>query len=360
MSGAQEQTGTLVGREVANWQGLFAYHEEDRWNALLLGPLWECAQLAETAGCRFRLTREWQRGPHLRLGVRGPADAAATVRARIDERLHEVLRTRPSTRIVTLAEVQDRAQRIADRAGVELHQDWLADNSLTWTAQDAAGAGGAEPALQALLENFHYAATVPALRLLRAAPPQRLGPACADLMAVTAQEFGQGGLASAALSFRSHAEAYLNLEAAADLRTVWDAAARRSAPALRRRLHTVAAGPDMPAYARDWLAAITPVVRAAQQAQHRGELALPTAAGGFSGDLTERSPFHRELAASAGWEELSTSDWFAVYRFAINLLYLQLSRLGVPAVARYRLCHLVATALDEREDPTTTTKEGES
>lgn len=360
MSGAQEQAVTLAGREVADWQGLFAYHEEDRWNALLLGPLWECAQLAEAAGCRFRLTREWQRGPHLRLGVRGRAEAAATVRAQIDERLHEVLRSTPSTRTVTLAEVRDRAQQIADRAGVELRQDWLADNSLTWTAGDVAGAGGAKPTLQALLEDFHYAATLPALRLLRAAPAERLGPACADLMAVTAQEFGRGGLASAALSFRSHAEAYLNLEAPADLRAVWDAAARRSAPALRRRLHTVAVGPDMPAYARDWLAAITPVVRAAQQAQRRDELALPTTVGGFSGDLTERSPFHRALAGSAGWEELSTSDWFVIYRFAISLLYLQLSRLGVGPVGRYRLCHLVATALDEREDPTKTTEEGDS
>lgn len=356
MSGAQKQAVTLAGRDVADWQGLFAYHEEDRWNALLLGPFRECAQLAEAAGCRFRLTREWQRGPHLRLGVRGPAEAAATVRAQIDQRLHEVLHSSPSTRTVTFAEVRDRAQQIADRAGVELRQDWLADNSLTWTA----GTGIAEPGMQALLEDFHYAATVPALRLLSAAPPDRLGPACADLMAVTAQEFGRGGLASAALSFRSHAEAYLNLEAATDVRAVWDAAAHRSAPALRRRLHTVAAGPDRPAYARDWLAAITPVVRAAQQAQGRGELVLPTMADGFSTDLTERSPFHRALAGSAGWEDVRTSDWFVLYRFAINLLYLQLSRLGLGAVGRYRLCHLVAVALEEHEDPTTTTEGDDS
>ncbi|KAA1017586.1 hypothetical protein FVA95_24270 [Pseudonocardia sp. EV170527-09] len=357
MTGTQDQTETLTGREVADWQGMFVYHAEDRWNTLLLGPLWECAQLTAAAGCRFRLTREWQRGPHLRLGVRGPAEATVTVRSQIDQRLQEVLRSSPSTRTVTLAEVRDQAQHIADRSGVELRQDWLADNSLTWTAGGVAtGTGSAEPVMQALLEDFHYAATVPALRLLRAAPAQRLGPACADLMAVTAQQFGRHGLASAALSFRSHAEAYLNLEAAADVRPVWDAAARRSAPVLRRRLHTVADGPGMPAYARDWLAAITPVVRAAQQAQHRDrdELALPTTTDGFSTDLTERSPFHRALVGSTGWEDLCTSDWFVLYRFAINLLYLQLSRLGVGPVGRYRLCHLVATALNEREEPTTT------
>ncbi|ANP48385.1 hypothetical protein J2Z21_005946 [Streptomyces griseochromogenes] len=359
MTGARERAVTLVGQEVTDWQGLFAYHAEDRWNALLPGPVLECAELAETAGCRFRVTREWQRGPHLRLGVRGPAEAAATVRERIDGRLHEVLRSSPSTRTVTLDAVRDRAQRIADRAGVELRQDWLADNSLTWTAGAPAGTGTAETVMQGLLEDFHYAASVPALRLLRAAEGNRLGLACADLMAVTAQEFGRGSLASAALSFRSHAEAYLNLEAAADVRTAWDAAARTSAPALRRRLLAVAAGADLPAYARDWLAAVTPLVRAAERARRRGELALPTMAEGFSGDLTERSAFHRALAGSASWDEVRTSDWFEIYRFAINLLYLQMSRLGVGPAGRYRLCHLVATALDEREGKTTA-EEGDS
>ncbi|WP_406152661.1 hypothetical protein OG217_01425 [Streptomyces sp. NBC_01023] len=395
MSGAAAQDGTrtptgtgavaemAAGREVADWWGLFAYHAEDRWNALLVGPLRECALIAEESGCRFRLTREWQRGPHLRLGVRGPAEAAATARARIDQRLREVLAESPSTRTVTLADVRERAQRMADRAGLELDQDWLADNSLTWTAgttevtetadvTGTAGTGtagttdtadatdatdmteGAQLPVRVLLEDFHYAATVPALRLLRAAPGERLGPACADLMAVTAQEFGRGGPASAALSFRSHAEAYLNLDAAAGVRAAWDTAALRSAPDLRSRLLAVT-GADMPAYARDWLQAITPVVRAAEQAQQRGVLALPTMAEGFSPALTERSAFHRALAGSASWEEVRTSDWFVIYRFAVNLLYLQLSRLGVGPVSRYRLCHLVATALEERGNPTTTT-----
>ncbi|GCB51571.1 lantibiotic dehydratase C-terminal domain-containing protein [Streptomyces sp. NL15-2K] len=348
---------TLAAREDADWQGLFAYHEEDRWNALLLGPLWECARTAEAAGCRFRLTREWQRGPHLRLGVRGPVEAAATVRAEIDQRLHEVLRSSPSTRSLTFADVRDRARWIADRAGIEPRQDWLADNSLTWTAGGETGTRDAEATMRALLEDFHYAATVPALRLLRAAPGARLGPACADLMAVTAQEFGRGRLASAALSFRSHAEAHLNLDAATDVRAAWDADARRSAPALRRRLRAVALGPDRPAYARDWLAAITPVARAAERAQRRGELVMPTMAKGFSAELTDRSAFHRALAGSAPWEDVRASDWFAIYRLAINLLYLQFSRLGVGPSGRYRLCHLVATALDEREDPTATTED---
>ncbi|MGY6020848.1 lantibiotic dehydratase C-terminal domain-containing protein [Streptomyces spinosirectus] len=360
MTGAQERAVTLAGPELTDCQGLFAYHAEERWDALLTGPVRECARLAEAAGCRFRVTREWQRGPHLRLGVRGPAAATATVRDQMDEILHQVLRSSPSTRTVTLAEVQDRAQQIAERAGVELRRDWLADNSLTWTTGVPAGTGTAETTLQSLLEDFHYAATVPALRLLSAAPGERLGLACADLMAVTAQEFGRGGLVTAALSFRSHAEAYLNLEAAPDERAAWDASARTSAPALRRRLLAVAEGPDRPAYARDWLELITPLVRAAERAQRRGELALPTLAEGFGTDLTERSAFHRGLAGSSSWEEVRTSDWFVIYRFAINLLYLQLSRLGVKPVGRYRLCHLVATALDERHVPTTTAEEGDS
>ncbi|WP_435060080.1 lantibiotic dehydratase C-terminal domain-containing protein [Streptomyces sp. bgisy060] len=359
MTGTQQRVATRDGSRLADWQGMFAYHDESRWNTLLLGPLWECAEAAEQAGCQFRLTREWQRGPHLRLGVRGPVDAAATVREQIDRRLHELLRSTPSTRTVTLADVRDRAQQAADRAGVELCEDWLADNSLTWTAGPPEGTWGTDPEVRALLEEFHYAASVPALRLLRAAPADRLGSALADLMAVTAQEFGRGGLVSAALSFRSHAEAYLNLEAAPDARAAWDAAARRSAPALRRRLLAVAAGTDRPGYVRDWLEAITPVVRAARQAQSRGEFALPAVADGFSAELTGRSAFHRDLAGSARWEEVRSSDWFQTYRFAISLLYLQLSRMGVGPVGRYRLCHLLATALTESEDPTTTTEGGD-
>ncbi|MEV4616724.1 lantibiotic dehydratase C-terminal domain-containing protein [Kitasatospora sp. NPDC049258] len=359
MSAAQQQVVTRIGRPVVDWKGLLAYHDESRWNALLLGPLWECAEAAEQAGCQFRLTREWQRGPHLRLGVRGPVEAAAEARARIDQRLHGILRSSPSARTMTLVDVRDRAQQAADRAGVELREDWLADNSLTWTAGAPDGTWGTDPGVRALLEDFHYAASVPALRLMRAAPEARLGPAFADLMAVTAQEFGRGGLASAAMSFRSHAEAYLNLEAAPDVRAAWDNAARRSAPALRRRLLAVAAGPDRPAYVRDWLEAVTPVVRAAQQAQSRGEFALPAVAGGFSADLTDRSAFHRELAGSARWEDVRSSDWFQIYRFAISLLYLQLSRMGVAPVGRYRLCHLLATALTRSEEPTTTIEGGD-
>ncbi|MFE0388043.1 lantibiotic dehydratase C-terminal domain-containing protein [Streptomyces bungoensis] len=353
MTGAPGQAGTLADRDVTEQRALFAYHAEERWNGLLAGPLLECAELAEAAGCRFRVTREWQRGPHLSVGVRGPAEAIATLRARIDGRLHEVLRSSPSTRTVTLAEVRDRAQLIADRAGVELRQDWLTDNSLTWTDAPAEETDGTDAALRALLEDFHYATTVPALRLLRAAPAERLGPACADLMAATAQEFGRDGLVAAATSFRSHAEAYLNLEATPEVRAAWDAAARRAAPALRRRLFAVATGPDRPAYVRDWIGAITPVVRAAELAQHRGEFALPAMAEGFTAELTGRSAFHRALVGSAAWEDVRTSDWFAIYRFAVNLLYLQLSRLGVAPAGRYRLCHLVATALDQREEPTT-------
>lgn len=328
-----------VEREV-----LFAYHAENKWDELLRGPISICADRVLAAGCDFLYTREWQRGPHLRIGLRGPAGNVEKAGRDVDSVLRQVLREEPSTRSLSFADVQDQARAAALRTDVELRTDWLEDNTLNWS--DGPAEQDPESGVPALMTEFNYRASVPALRLLAGTgAPFPLGAACCDLMAATAQVFGRNGLAAAAVSFRSHAEAYLNLEADPSVRTRWEADAHRAAPALGRRLQCIAESPNAVQHVRAWLDAVRPVMDAAKKAQSQGQLKLLGASAGFSPELTARSSFHRKLSETPYWENMVVSDWFILYRFAVNLLYLQFSRLGLPPTARYRLCHLVATAV---------------
>jgi Lantibiotic biosynthesis dehydratase C-term len=324
------------------WHGLFAYHAEDRWDGLMRSVLAACAEDAARTGCEFRLTREWQRGPHLHVGVRGAADDAATARELVSARLSEVLRDHPSTRALKLEAVRDQVERLAASSGAPVRTDWLADNTLTWSGSQTSGE---HADLAALLEEFHFTASTPALRLLSAlVDGASLGAACCDLMAATAQTFGRNGLVAASTSFRSHAEAYLAMEAAPGTRQTWDAEAGRAAGALRQRLFAIADG-YRPAHVAEWLDAVTPVLEIARTLHRRGALNIPTVDGGFSPQLTERSPFHRAVSGGADWQALLAAEWFQIFRLALNLLYLQFSRMGIRPAARYRLCHLVATAV---------------
>jgi hypothetical protein len=44
---------------------------------------------------------------------------------------------------------------------------------------------------------------------------------------------------------------------------------------------------------------------------------------------------------------LYRSSWFQSYRLMLNLLYLDLGRLGLRPVERYMLCHVIANGVEE-------------
>lgn len=322
------------------WYAEFAYHAEDAWTSLLGREVLDIAEAVSALSCDFRVTREWQRGPHIRFGIRGGESERA--RALVDDGLAEIIRRCPSTRAIELAEVRGKAERLARMAGVALRTDWLADNSIGWIGPLSMKRARSLPDV---LEDFHFAASLPALRMLDGGDDQLQVLRLCELMAATAERYGQNGLLAASMSFRSHAEAYLALEAPPGTRLAWDSEVTRSASALKEHLFAVARGEVTPAYVREWLSALDLVIGRARDLYRSGELSLGAAESGFDDSLLERSSFHRELAHSEGWTALVSSEWFVLYRLALNLLYLQFSRLGVRPAARYRLCHLVATAV---------------
>jgi len=66
------------------------------------------------------------------------------------------------------------------------------------------------------------------------------------------------------------------------------------------------------------------------------------------GDLLTASPMHRAIAGSTAYKQMMYRDpRFLRYRLMLNYTYLHLSRLGVPGLTRYLLCHLAANAVEE-------------
>src|SRR5262249_47421472 len=64
--------------------------------------------------------------------------------------------------------------------------------------------------------------------------------------------------------------------------------------------------------------------------------------GGEHARFLATSPFHQALDSTRYWPQLRESVLFLRFRFAMNCLYLTLTRLGVTPVERFRLCHWLA------------------
>jgi hypothetical protein len=328
---------------VFEWHGRLAYHDEQQWLDIIREELSECARDAERLGCEFSYTREWQRGPHLSVRVRGNSMSAIKAKSEIDIRLVDLLRRSPSVQTLTLDSMGALFQQRADKAGTPLDSNWLANNSISWDPPTRVSPPDDIPAL---IRDFHFRATGPALRLLvEAGVGHQLGVAACDLMAATASAFGRNGLAIASTSFLSHAEAYLCLEAPPQTRHQWHKAAISVAPALRDRLFAIESGDLIPWYVSEWISAVEPVIQVSREMHRSGNLQLPTIENGFSPELVSRSPFHHDITQTTAWAETLNSEWFQLYRVGLNLLYLQLSRMGFPPVSRYKFCYLVAHAV---------------
>jgi hypothetical protein len=157
-----------------------------------------------------------------------------------------------------------------------------------------------------------------------------------------------GGARLGFVSFRAHADTFL--ARAADQRRVraaWDRLYQEARPALTARLRTVVTALDSAVGAtpvRGWIGALEAV-------RERG-LALVDA-GALTMDHPSRpskgsTPFLRDLLACDDFRDhVKPSPAFRRYRLMLNLLYLQLTRIGVRASERYLLGHLVANTAEE-------------
>lgn len=290
--------------------------------------------------------RHWRRGPHLRLNVRTtPQRWDEVVLPAVHRVIGDFLLQHPSSVALDFAALLPEHRRLAER---EQEPGELSpprpDNTISVDPYDSRAhvLGGAEAA--ELLADF-YSETTPAafsaLETVRA-QGQRLWTAF-DLMVATAQAFCPDGLRLGYVSFRAHAETFL-LDRADQprIRGEWDQIYRHIRPALAPRLTTDA----VPA-ARDWLDAVTSLCDRLFALLDSGALRMDSYEFGTT-PPAGASPFVSELMTNRDFHDhVLPSPLFRRYRLILNLLYLQLTRLGVRAAERYLLGHLIANTVED-------------
>jgi hypothetical protein len=235
------------------------------------------------------------------------------------------------------------------------------DNSVRLERFDRrAGILGGEEAA-ALLESF-YAGTddhcFDALDLVRRGADRRA--LALDLLwaVVLAPE---APLPRGYVSYRSHAEGFILGATTPDrMRETLERESARRRPVLLAALDRFLTGYGGPA-ARPTgrygpVAGVLGVLRglrpAIRELATAGGFALPLeSAGGrrlWDPDLLRHSPFHQRLQGSPGYHRLLRDVDFAVERVLLNLVYLQLTRLGVRPAERSLLVQLAADTIEAR------------
>ncbi|MFI5982347.1 thiopeptide maturation pyridine synthase [Streptomyces sp. NPDC051555] len=356
----------MSGPAGPSWHSLHVHcHDGAAQPALVLGGLRPA--FAEVrpwvAGAWFG--RHWLRGPHLRLNFRtGRADWEERVRPAVTAVVTGYLRAHPSTAEpdrAALAPVHARLAQLEMEEGPL--SPWEADNTVVERPYDHRQRVLGSPRAGELLADFLSATNDLTFRMyeeLRSAP---LPVLALDLMwatvAAASIPFEDGGapITRGVLSLRSHADAFLSRTADPDAyRARFEERFLRQEAALCARLRQVEAcltaepggpGADGPAFVREWAAAVREHQRLAGPLLASGEVSMAGAAAAPRMPTRQLSAFHALLRSGHGHHDFVSEDlWFSSFRLVMNLLYLQLGRLGLPPVDRGLLCHLAARAVE--------------
>ena len=323
-------------------------------------------------GHRCFYTRHWRRGPHVRLTL--PVDLptarrllAPLVACHIEPFLTRH-RSHPAIDVATLAARHATLAELEQETGPL--QPWQPDGAVVLAPTEDRSSTLGSPAVEALLFGFYQRTTQVALDTVAAFASEAgpgtttnalavpaLAPVAECLLLAVAQRYCRP-LVSAAISFRSHSTATLASVAHPEKVRAWfdRCYAAREGPlrALVRRTH------ELGDVAGHEVTLVHPVL-----------LALDTAVRGFTelcahapehtpwsgrphlgeGPRTERllanSPLHRGMNTTQFAETVASSDWFTAYRFALNLAYLHLYRVGLTGLGRNLICHMLACAVDD-------------
>jgi hypothetical protein len=338
-------------RDEPRWRTVCVSYFDDP-DALILDavrPLFD--SLADEVDAAYFL-RHWRRGPHVRLNIRTTAGRMRrTVLPAVAETVGHHLRDHPSTSALDLSALLPTYRRLAE---AELDQRPLwpprPDNSIAVEPYDSRADVLGGPAAARLVAAFYVAANAPAFETMAAAQAeqQRLWTAF-ELMVATAHAFSGGGVRLGFVSLRAHADTFL--ARAADQRRVraaWDQLYQAARPALTARLRKVVTALDTAVGAPPH---VSGTIEALEAVKEQG-LALVDA-GALTMDHPSRpskgsTPFLRDLLASDDFRDhMKPSPAFRRYRLMLNLLYLQLTRIGVRASERYLLGHLAANTVEE-------------
>jgi hypothetical protein len=347
---------------MSSWHSLhIAYHDRSGQSDLLLDavrPL--LTELGPDCAEGF-VVRHWRRGPHLRLNLRVDSEPAARqLLPSAVRRIEEYLAVHPSrVRLDPIAALPEH-ERLAEAerdSGPLL--PWYPDNTVAVRPFESRADVLGERTAQ-LVVAAHRVCSPPAFAALDHA--RRHGTAVQaiafDLLVLTAARYSRNGLARAALSLRSHAEAHLALTGGPAVRAAWEEHYRRVGAALVARVRLLAdPSTTLPDHLGSWLRAVDGLRPAVLAAAEAGELAAGFAQAAGPGEaleesapraLGEVSPFHATLdTAGESWTRIRDAPWFVAYRFLVNATYLQFTRLGLTPGQRFLICHLAAGAIGE-------------
>ena len=352
-----------------------AYFDDDTDQLLLhaVRPLIE--RLADRVESVYVL-RHWRRGPHLRLVVAAqPALFATVVEPAMAEIVGGYLRRHPSTAVPPdQAALLPLHRRLADaeREPGPL-TPFYPDNSITWAEHDrrievlGCPVGADELALFYAGTNdllFRHLEAV-AAGVPRETLALRLMLATAHMLCRHPED---ASVRRGFVSFRSHAEGYLST-VGPQVREAFEQRYTANREVLTAQVRAVVAAfdeaPESGADSstddggaeadarllRDWVAAIDPLGARWTALYAAGEIPeaeIPDDEENGIGGLLDASPMHRAIAGSTAYKQMMYRDpRFLRYRLMLNYTYLHLSRLGVPGLSRYLLCHLAANAVEE-------------
>jgi len=296
--------------------------------------------------------RHWRRGPHVRLNLRTAGTGLpAEVEAAAQQIIGGYLRARPSAETLVPSDytaLHERLARLEDDPGPL--GPWYENNSMRTAPY--------EPGLGGIWTDFHVETTDLAIRMiddLRGG--RRRLTAGFDLLIATAHRLcgRTRTLTEGYPSFRSHAEGFLcGFPEGPAMRSRFDEQFIRHAGALVARMRTVVADldEDRPgaSFTDEWVRLLGDLqLRAGDLIAEGRPVLRDSAPQGYDpgrAPLSEASPFHRELETVPAWPKIRVAAGFQTYRFALNCLYLHLTKLGVTPIERFLLCHLAANTVE--------------
>ncbi|USX56356.1 lantibiotic dehydratase C-terminal domain-containing protein [Lentzea sp. HUAS12] len=332
------------------------YYSQDR-DALVLRAVAPLLRWLEDRSVPSYFAPHWRLGPHLRIAVAPRTGSEDLLAHGVQTFVEPFLLNEPSTARIDPDALRTVHEQLAwDEQVLEPLHPLAPDNSVHFGVEDdRSGVVGTEFA--GLVRDFDVAAwkhSVDSYRLVEAgrskfslafdllastaliATPERHDPVSgfgsmrmqAERLVVTASD---------PVRVRQHCE------------SLYD----RLRPALIRRLRSIVDGvPDGDIAGLRWTSLIEPR-RDEATALHRRGVRMPMASAdpatwGRYAESVRASPLHMAtMGDPAQLERLSRCDWHQGYRFAVNLCYLQLTRLGITASQRLQVCYLLSrTATD--------------
>ena len=343
------------------WRQAAVYYYEEQKDALILDCVQPLFQSLTPVTRRAFFTRHWLRGPHLRLCFFSEEqEFTDVVRPAVEAQVGCYLREHPSTIAV---DEQRWRQAVQKLARFEQEKGPLfplyPDNSIQYSLYDRRLHVLKDELLANLIEQFYVESNELAFRMLEYIRQghSRLILAL-QLMFATAHKTAWP-VTTGFISYRSHAEGMIMWspnpeEVRRFFEQKYASQSQELTTLLKQLIEALDKGQDSFPFVLPWIALLqrywdygAPLIAAKQLNIRPGQLESRQEEERIKNRLVY-SEFHTRFRENnARREQLLADPHFQSYRLMLNLLYLQLNRLGIRAFERALLGHLAANTVEE-------------